>query len=292
VKPIAFEYHRASSVREAVDALASRPGEAKVIAGGQSLVPMMNFRLVRPALVVDINRIPELQRFEETRGGGLRLGALTRHTRIVTSSEVARLFPMLRHAISHVGHLAIRNRGTVGGSLSHADPATEWPCMSLLLEARLRAVRPGGERIIDAKDFFVSSLTTCLEADELLVDIELPALEKKTGWAFEEVARRAGDFALAAVAVLLTTSWGKVASVRVAAMGVADRPTRLGEVERLIKGKAVSESLLAEAAECARHIVQPTTDLHASADFRRHLAAVLMRRTLDLAWRRARGETP
>ena len=290
MKPAPFEYLRARSVDEAVAALSAQAGEAKIIAGGQSLVPMLNFRLLRPTLLIDINGIEDLKFLDETPGGGLRIGALTRHHTLETSPLVQRLFPVLSEAMAHVAHLAIRNRGTIGGSLSHADPAAELPLLAVLLDARIRTASPSGGRTIAAAELFVAALSTCLEQAEIIVEVELPALTPATGWAFEEISRRSGDFALAAVGVLLTVSDGRVNSARIGMIGVGETPMRATGAEALIKGRAVDAGLLDELAAVVMKAVEPHPDLHASAEYRRHLVGVLLRRSVAVAWRRAQGE--
>src|SRR5262245_60833584 len=203
MKPPPFDYIVADSVDAAVAALAASGGDAKILAGGQSLVPMLNFRLLKPSVLVDINRIAGLA-FVEDDGGAVRVGALTRHHTLETSALIARHFPVLACAMTHVAHLAIRNRGSIGGSLSHADPAAELPMLALLLDAKLAIASPAGRRVVAAGDFFIDAMSVDLAADEMVTEIVLPKLPPATGWGFEEVARRSGDFALAAVAVVLT----------------------------------------------------------------------------------------
>ncbi len=205
MKPPVFDYIAATSTEMAVAALAQAGGEGKILAGGQSLMPMLNFRLLRPAILVDINRIPGLGFIEET-ADSIRVGALTRHFALETSPLIARHLPVLSCAMTHVAHLAIRNRGTIGGSLSHADPAAELPMMALLLDAELRIVSANGTRSVAAHDFFLDTMSVALDGADILTEIVLPKLPPRTGWGFEEVARRHGDFALAAVAVTLTVS--------------------------------------------------------------------------------------
>ena len=287
MKPPPFDYTRAESVDEAVALLARHDGGAKLLAGGQSLVPMLNFRLVHPSLLVDVNRIPGLSAIKEG-PGVLRLGALTRHRQIEVSAAVAERFPVLRAAMRHVAHLAIRNRGTLGGSLAHADPAAELPMMALLLDATMEVSGPAGPRRITAREFFQSALDTALDDTEMLVRVELPFLPPGTGWGFEQVARRAGDFALAAVAATLAPGAdGKIAEARLAVMGAHDTPLRIGAAEALLAGEPPEGEALQAAARAARDAVEPYDDLHASADFRRHLVEVLARRALESAARRA-----
>ncbi len=288
MKPSQFNYIRPATLEQAIAALAASAGDGKIIAGGQSLMPMMNFRLVSPALLIDINRIKELD-FLEEQAGGLRIGALTRHHTLETSPLVKRLFPVLSAAMAHVAHLAIRNRGTIGGSISHADPAAELPMMMLLLEARITAVSPRGKRVIDAADFFIAALTSDVQEDEIVSEITLPALPAGAGWAFEEVARRPGDYALAAVGVILTQEQGRAAQVRIGVMGVGDTPMRLPDAEAVLNGQACDEQSLDAVVAAVRNAVQPDGDLHASGDYRRHLVGVLVRRAVKHAWKRAQA---
>jgi CO/xanthine dehydrogenase FAD-binding subunit len=276
VKPPAFEYLAPRTLEQAVAALAD--GEAKVIAGGQSLVPMLNFRLLAPSVLVDITRIPDLDFVVEDGGGGLRIGALTRHHTLETSDLVRERFPVLHAAMAHVAHLAIRNRGTIGGSLCHGDPAAELPGLALLLNAQLKTT----QRIIPAVEFFESALSTVLADDEILTEIHLPALPPRTGWGFEEFARRSGDFALTAVGATVSLSDGQVAEARIVVIGAHDTPLRLSAAEALLTDYS---SIAAAAA--AQEQVSPNDDLHGSADYRRHLVGVLTRRALTAAWRRA-----
>ncbi len=265
-------------------ALAASNGEAKVLAGGQSLVPMLNFRVVDAPLFVDINGIDGLDRVEETADGGLRIGALTRHFALETSGRVKDRFPVLHEAMKHVAHLAIRNRGTIGGSLSHADPAAELPMMAVLLEATIVAAGPAGERVISAGDFFTAPLTTVLAPDEIVVAVDLPGLPAGAGWGFEEFAQRRGDFAVAGVAAIVRVDAGAVAEARIALMGLHDTPVRARGAEAAL----VSDGIEA-AAVAARRDAEPMNDLHGSADYRRHLAEVLTRRVLNTAMERAAG---
>lgn len=289
MKPAAFEYVVAESIDAAVAALAAANGEAKILAGGQSLVPMLNFRLLRPSILVDINRIPDLA-FIEERADEIAIGALTRHYRLETSPVIAQHLPVLSEAMRHVAHLAIRNRGTIGGSLSHADPAAELPMLALLLDATLHVVSPAGPRTIPARDFFLGPLTVDLGADEMVVRIIFPKLPHATGWGFAEVARRSGDFALAGVAATLTLRAGAIAQARIAMTGVDETAKRASEAEALLTGRKLTPDLIEAAVAAVRAHVNPPTDLHASADYRRHLVGVLAGRALTDAWRRAGGE--
>jgi CO/xanthine dehydrogenase FAD-binding subunit len=286
MKPPAFDYIAADSIAMAVEALAQAGDDAKIIAGGQSLVPMLNFRMLRPSVLVDINRIAGLDVIDET-SDAIRIGALTRHYQLETSPLIARNLPVLSCAMTHVAHLAIRNRGTIGGSLAHADPAAELPMMALLLDAELRIASAAGERTVAARDFFLGALTVDLGSGEIITEIALPKLPLRAGWGFEEVARRHGDFALATVAATLTVSGGAIEQARIALTGVGATPLRAAEAEGLLVGRALEPDLVSRVMDAVRATVEPETDLHASSDYRRHLAGVLTGRALAAAWRRA-----
>jgi CO/xanthine dehydrogenase FAD-binding subunit len=286
MKPPAFDYIAADSIAMAVAALARAGDDAKIIAGGQSLVPLLNFRMLRPSVLVDINRIAGLDAIKET-SGSIRVGALTRHYQLETSPLIARHLPVLSCAMTHVAHLAIRNRGTIGGSLAHADPAAELPMMALLLDAELRIASASGERIVAARDFFLGALTVDLAASEIITAIALPKLPPRTGWGFKEVARRHGDFALAAVAATLTVSDGAIKQARIALTGIGPTALRASEAEGLLIGHSLEPDLVSRVIGAVRAVIEPETDLHASSDYRRQLAGVLTGRALAAAWRRA-----
>lgn len=291
MKPPAFEYLAAATVEEAVGALATHGGEAKIIAGGQSLMPMLNFRLLEPAVLVDINRVSGLD-FIEPQGESLSIGALVRHHALETSDVVRERFPMLSEAIRHVAHLAIRNRGTIGGSLSHADPAAELPMMAVLLDATFAVAGSDGARDIAAADFFEGALATALGEDEMVTGISLPDLPEGHGWGFEEVAQRAGDFALAAAAATVSLAGGKADEVRLALMGVGETPVRARAAEAALTGTGFEEQAIEAALAAIDEAIDPMSDLHASADYRRHLARVLSQRVLKAAWAGAQGVAP
>jgi carbon-monoxide dehydrogenase medium subunit len=289
MKPAPFRYARAWSLAEATALLAEAPGDAKVLAGGQSLVPMLNMRLVRPAVLVDVNGLRELTGITPTPEGGLHLGALTRHAELAASPAVIARAPLLAEAARHVGHAAIRNQGTLGGSLAHADPAAELPAALLALGARVRVTGPRGAREVAAGAFFRGLLSTALEADEILIAVEVPV--QPPGWGFAEVARRPGDFALAGVAVCVghpltlpspprggEGETGEV--VRVVGFGVGDRPLRLSSAERLLAGATLDPETAARAGTAAGPDCDPPSDVHGSAEYRRHLATVLAERAL------------
>ena len=286
MKPPPFLYRRPDSLDDALALLAEHGAEAKLLAGGQSLVPLLNFRMLRPAVLIDINRLGELD-FIAAHEGGLRIGALTRHHTLEMSSLVAEQFPVVAAAMAHVAHLAIRNRGTLGGSLAHADPAAELPLLALLLDAEIRTRSPAGARRHAAADFFLAPLTTALGDDEVVTEIVLPGLPPRTGWAFEEMSLRHGDFALASVAATVTVADGRLSHVRLAVGGVDDTPLRLREVEAMLVGRPLVPELIETAARQVRVSVQPPSDLRASPEFRRHLVGGLTERALTAAWRRA-----
>ena len=286
MKPASFDYVRAESTEHAVQALNTAGGDGKIIAGGQSLMPMMNFRLVKPSVLVDINRIPGLDTVR-IRGNKLVLGALVRHRMTATDPLIVEHIPVLHHAMKHVAHLTVRNRGTFCGSVCHADPAAEMPMMSLLLNGIVHIVSPRGERALPAEEFFVGSLVTALEPDELVTEIEIDKLPADTGWGFEEFARRHGDYALAAVAVTMQRLHGVASNVRISLMGVGEMSMRVPKIEALLEGREIDADLTGEAIEALRDELEPNSDLNASADYRRHLAGVLARRALSDAWTRA-----
>jgi CO/xanthine dehydrogenase FAD-binding subunit len=286
MKPAAFDYVVADSVDMAIQSLANAGDAAKIIAGGQSLVPMLNFRLLRPSILIDINRIPGLAYINETKND-IHVGALTRHYELETSRIIADHLPVLSYAMTHVAHLAIRNRGTVGGSISHADPAAELPMMAVLLDAELDVASATGRRTVAAHDFFIGALTVDLADDAVLTEIVLPKLPPRTGWGFEKVARRRGDFAIAAVAATLTLSGGVIAQARIALTGVGPTSLRVLEAETLLNGRALDPGLTDDVIDAVRSAIEPETDLHASSDYRRHLAGVLAGRAVEAAWRRA-----
>ena len=288
MKPAAFDYVAAETLDEAVSALARAGGDGKILAGGQSLLPMLNFRLLRPSILIDINRIRDLGHVDAT-ADVVRIGALTRHHALETSPLIKAHLPIMTAAMQHVAHLAVRNRGTIGGSLSHADPAAELPMMAVLLDAKIKIRSLHGRRVAEARCFFTGSLTTDLKDDEIVTDVEFPRLLPNTGWAFEEVARRAGDFALAAVGVTMSVHNGTADRVRIGMTGVGETPLRASEAEGLLAGKAVDAQALEAAASAIEAAVEPNTDLHASADYRRFLVGALARRAISVAWQRACG---
>ena len=284
MKPPSFEYAAPKTVDEAVSLLKQNEGEAKILAGGQSLMPLLNMRLARPGILVDVARVDGLDYIREV-DGAVAIGAMTRQ-RAVEHSEAVRLrFPLVHTAILHIAHPQNRNQGTVGGSLAHADPAAELPAIALALDAEFRAVGPGGERRIKAADFFVTYLTTALEPSEVLTEVRFPALPPRTGWSFIELARRHGDFALTGVVAILTCGAGnRCTAAQIVLFGVGATPVRARRAEQLFIGEPLKEALLAQAGQTASaEIEEPLSDVHASAEYRRDLARILTRRALSEA---------
>jgi aerobic carbon-monoxide dehydrogenase medium subunit len=290
MKPAPFDYVAPRSLDEAVAALANGGPDAKLLAGGQSLVPLLNFRLARPSLLVDLNRVAELA-YVTPRNRGVAIGAMTRQASIERDRALANTQPLLTEAIRWVGHAAIRSRGTIGGSLAHADPAAELPAVAICLDAQLSVVGPRGRRTVSADDFFVGYLSTALQPDEVLVETWLPPLKPRTGQAWLEFARRHGDFALAGVAVSLTVQDEQVQDARIVLTGVGGKPVRAREAETLLVGGSVYERASA-AANAARSAIDPDADIHATKEYRAHLAGVLTERAIRLAYERAVSRAP
>ncbi len=292
MKPAAFDYHRPESRSEALALLANHGGDAKPLAGGQSLIPAMNFRLAMPAVLVDLNRIADLSYITRD-GGDLRIGAMTRHRAVERSDDVRSAAPLLHEAMPFIAHAAIRTRGTIGGSLAHADPAAELPAVMIALDARIRLERPQGAREVPAAEFFTGLFSTALEPGELVTEISInvePAGAIRTGSAFEEFSRRHGDFALAGVAARVSVDGrGRCTAARIALFGVGDRPMLAAAGARALEGEVPTpEAIRAAADATAREDIDPTSDIHASSVYRRHLAGVLTRRVLERAFEMTR----
>lgn len=288
MKPAPFAYEAPETLAEAQRILAEAGSDAKILAGGQSLVPLLNMRLARPELLVDINRVQMADTITEE-GGRVHLGALVRHRAAETSAVVKSRLPLLAEAISQVGHIDIRNRGTVVGSLSHGDPVAEIPAVLMALDGEVEVLGTSGVRRVAAADFFVTYLTTALQADEVAQAVTFPSLPPATGTAFVEFARRHGDFAIVGVACQISLHPdGGIREARLALAGVADVPYRArgAEVELVSRGMGA----LPQAIAAVRDEIDPESDIHAPADYRRHLAGVLTERAVHLAARRARGE--
>lgn len=283
-----FEYACPATVAEAVSLLASHAGEAKVLAGGQSLVPMMAFRLATPSLLVDLRKLEGLDRIDIAKDG-IHIGAKVRWRDILDSAILRKAHPLLVAAISHVAHYQIRNRGTVGGSLAHADPAAEMPGIAVACDGLVFITGKAGSRVLRAQDFFLGALTTALQPDELITELRLPLWPPSRRFAFEEFARRRGDFALAAVAVFYDEDGlGRAKDVHVGVIGAANRPLRMKEAEAILNGRAMTEALIVEAGRAVSAAVSPPDDIHASAAYRRALAGALTERALARAAKGAR----
>jgi carbon-monoxide dehydrogenase medium subunit len=275
------------SLDEAVALLADHGDDAKVLAGGQSLVPLLAFRLSSPGVLVDINRVSELD-YQRVEGDRLVLGALTRHRVVEELAGLRARCAMLAEGVELIGHVAIRNRGTVGGSLAHADPAAEWPALVLALDGEIDVAGPGGARTIPATDFFVSYFTTTLEPGEIVREVRLSLPSGRVGSAFVELSRRHGDFAVAGVGVLLALADdGATSDARVALIGVRDAAVRSRGAEAVLVGAVPTDDVLAEAAQAIDGEIEPLSDLHCSSEYRRHIAKVLVRRALVKARARA-----
>jgi carbon-monoxide dehydrogenase medium subunit len=289
MKPPPFDYLAPASLDEAVAALAEHGDEAKVLAGGQSLVPLLAFRLARPSLLVDVNRVPGLDGVA-LENGTLTVGALARERDVELTPGLRERCAMVTDAIEQIGHVAIRNRGTVGGSLVHADPAAEWTALAVALDGEVDLIGPGGGRTVPASDFLVSYFTTTLAADEILTRVRLRIPEGRSGSCFLELARRHGDFAIVGVGALLTLDGeGSVEDARVALIGVGETAVRSTQAEEVLRGERPTTALFAEAAKAAAAALEPNGDIHASAQYRRDVADVLVRRALGTALERAQG---
>jgi aerobic carbon-monoxide dehydrogenase medium subunit len=288
MKPVRFEYHAPGNLDEAVSLLARYGGDAKALAGGQSLMPLMNFRLSRPAAIVDLNAVPGLAHVGEA-NGEVTLGAMTRQRAIEFSPLVRRALPLLAEATTLVGHLPIRSRGTIGGSLAHADPSAEYPAVLTALDGRVVVRGPRGERTLGPGELFRTYLTTSLAPDELIVEVRLPASARHAGFAFEEFSRRHGDFAIVGIAVHLEGRDGRCAAARLAAAGVGPVPVRLRGAEEVLEREGLDDAALDAAAARAAELVSPDSDLHASAAYRRHLVRVLTGRAVRRAITRMGG---
>ncbi len=276
------DYEAPRTVTEAVELLAEHEDEASVLAGGQSLIPLLALRLAHPAVLIDINGVTELSGVSAT-NGTVTIGAMTREYVAEESGTVADAVPLLAAALPLIGHEAIRNRGTIGGSLAHADPAAELPAVARALDAEFVVRGRAGERVIPAAKWFEGYLTTSRAPDELLVEVRFPAAGRGTGSSFDEVARRHGDFAIVGLATSLTLSGGAISDARLAFAGVSDVPVRATEAEDLLVGERPSAELFDEAARRATSDIDPPADLHGSADYRRKVAAALVRRGLRAA---------
>ena len=281
MKPASFTYHSAKTLDDVFAVFEAHGEDATILAGGQSLGPMMNMRLAQPAHVIDVNGLPDLE-FVREEGGRIEIGALTRHHTLATSKLVAERCPVLAAGARTVGHYAIRQRGTFGGSLAHADPAAELPLLAVLLDAEIAIASARGRRTLPAGEFFVSIFTTALEADEMVIQVSLPALARGEGWGFRQLSRRAGDFAIVAVAAtLVLDADGRVGCLRLVLGGVADAPLALTKEAKELAGRRPDGAWLERAAAWAAARIEPAADPRVPAEYRRELTAVLVRRALE-----------
>lgn len=289
MKPPPFDYVAPATLDEALTAMAEHGYDAKPLAGGQSLVPLLNFRLAQPAVLVDLNRVDELFFIRPDTDGGIRIGAMTRHATVERDPLIAARIPLLNAAMPHIAYSQVRNRGTIGGSLAHADPSAELPSVCVALDGRFRLQSQSGARWVRAADFYQGLFTTVLEPDELLVEIVLPSQAARTGWSFMEVARRKHDFAMVGVACTITLSEDETCSdVYLVFFSVGDGPMVARQAATQLVGQKPTDHLIETAAQtAAADDIDPGGDIHASADFRRHLAQVLARRALTEATQRA-----
>jgi CO/xanthine dehydrogenase FAD-binding subunit len=288
MKPAPFKYIAAASLDQALTLKAEFGDEARFLAGGQSLVPMLNFRVAQPKMLIDLNLLSQLSGIICENNMSLRIGALTRYRALERDQHVAQTAPLVREALPHIAHPQIRTRGTLGGNLAHADPASELPAIVVALDGRLRAQSIRGERWIQARDFFLAPLITALQADEMLVEVQLPARAKRSGSCFMEVARRRGDFALMGAAVVLTLGvFGRCNDVRIVLCGAGDTPTDVSDAASGLIGHSVDAEGINQVAASVQKSIDPPGNVHASKAFQRHLAGVLVRRALGVAVERA-----
>jgi carbon-monoxide dehydrogenase medium subunit len=276
MKPAIFEYHRPTTVSAVVEALAGLP-DARVLAGGQSLVPLMNLRLAAPEHLVDVNDVAELRGITRD-GARIRIGAMARHAEVEDSELLAEHLPLLPHAVTHIGYRTIRHRGTIGGSLCHGDPVSEWPALTLALDATFHLRSRTGTRQVAAGDFFLGHFETDRRDDELMTAIDIPV--RPAGWGFHEETRRHGDYAVVAAVVLLRGTAAECTDARVSLAGAGTRPVRSPAVEQALVGRPLTDATLAGAARLVADQLDPPTDLHGSAEYRRRLAGVLVHRAL------------
>ena len=286
MKPPKFDYHAPAGVDEALALLERYAGDAKILAGGQSLVPLLNFRLSRPAALIDLNRIPSLA-YVRAENGEVRFGAMTRQRTIEFSPVVAERVPLLTEATRWVGHLPIRSRGTIGGSLAHADPSAEYPAVLAALDGSVVARGPKGERVVTAGDLFQSYLTTSLAPEEILVEVRIPAMPAGAGYAFEELSRRHGDFALVGIAAVVARDGERCTMARLATAGTGPVPIRLRAAEQILERDGLGDAAIEAAGRRASELVEPDSDIHASSDYRRHLTGVLTGRAIKRALTKA-----
>jgi 2-furoyl-CoA dehydrogenase FAD binding subunit len=288
LKPVEFQYHRPREINEALSLLKEVGEDGKILAGGQSLMPMMNFRLAEPAHLIDINFIDGLD-YVRSENSALKIGCLARQSRLLSDALVRQRCPLLAAALAHVGYEQTRNRGTLCGSLAHADPAAELPAVLLALDGSLTVVNSTRKREIAARDFFLSYLTTALANDEMVLEASVPEQPARSGSSFVEFARRFGDFAVVGVAVSLVFSNDEITDARIALTGVSDKPWRERRIEEVLIGKKAAPMLFERAAGEVAAAIDPSSDIHAGTAYRKLLANVLTRRALTDAWSKARS---
>ena len=289
MKPAPFDYHIPDSIEQTLDLLRESGDEAKILAGGQSLVPAMNFRIVQPSGLIDLNRVGHLSYINKDEEV-IRIGAMTRDRELEFDPLIADWIPLLAEAVPHIAHPQIRNRGTIGGSIVHSDPAAEMPVLMLALDARLKVRNSSGERWVDASDFFTGMFTTVVEPDEILVEIELPGNTPNTGWSFMEVAPRKGDYALMGVAArVILDEQNKCKKAKLVYLNAGDGPVNAKEAAQSLEGEILNEKIIGEAAlHASEKEITPFGNIHTSPEFQRHLANVLTRRALGVAASRAK----
>jgi carbon-monoxide dehydrogenase medium subunit len=288
MKPASFEYFAPTALDETLELLHQHGDDAKVLAGGQSLMPLMNLRLARPKVIVDINRLSGLDRIASTREGGLTIGALARQRTVEKSALIREQNPLLASAMPLIGHFEIRNRGTVGGSLAHADPAAELPALAVLLGCEFSLARKDGVRTVAAADFFLGYMATAIEPGELLTEIRFPSWRSGAAWAIDEIARRKGDFAMVGVTLSAELDGGaNIRDVTIIMFGVGGQPQRIESAESMLKGRRVDAKVLRELGRMVAEELEPDSDIHASTEYRKEVGGVLARRALESALARS-----
>jgi aerobic carbon-monoxide dehydrogenase medium subunit len=288
MKPASFEYFVPTTLDETLELLHEHGDEAKILAGGQSLMPLMNLRLARPKVIVDINRLSGLDGIKSTAEGGLAIGALVRHRAVEKSALVREQNPLLAAAMPLIGHFQIRNRGTMGGSLAHADPAAELPALSVLLGCEFSLARKDGVRIVPAADFFLGYMATAIEPGELLTEIRFPSWRSGAVWAIDEITRRKGDFALVGVSLSAELDGdANVQDVAIVMFGVGGKPQRIESADSFLKGRRADQGVLRALGEAVAKELEPDSDIHASAAYRKEVGGVLARRALQSALSRS-----
>lgn len=289
MKPAPFDYFAPTSLEEALDKLTELGYSGKVLAGGQSLIPAMNFRMARPAALVDLNKVSELSYIKPTNDGGLAIGTMTRDSAVEDSDIVKQRFPIIAEVMPNIAHKQIRNRGTFGGAVAHADPAAQIPALSLLLDAKMKIQSKKGERVVDAQDFFMGPFMTVLEPEDLLTEVLLPGLLPGTGCSYKQISRQRGGYAQAAAISKVVMDGIKVKDVSVVLFSVAETPVLTQEPRRVLVGQVpTAEAIESVAAYVAQNECDPGTDIHGTTEYRRNLVHVLVRRSLNEAVERAR----